>query len=87
MPEGQLVRTQLVVLLVLLADLEAFIALEPAVWVPLTIIHHGRDRGLGCAHLAVLDPVHAQIERQGLKSSGPGSKSPHHTMECPASVG
>jgi hypothetical protein len=38
MPEGQPVRTQLVVLLVLLADLEAFIALEPAVWVPLTII-------------------------------------------------
>jgi hypothetical protein len=32
------VRTQLAVLLVLLADLEAFIALEPAVWVPLTII-------------------------------------------------
>lgn len=28
----------MVVLLVLLADLEAFIALEPAVWVPLTII-------------------------------------------------
>ena len=38
MPEGFPVRTQLVVLLVLLADLEAFIALEPAVWVPLTII-------------------------------------------------
>ena len=31
-------RAQLVVLLVLLADLEAFIALEPGVWVPLTII-------------------------------------------------
>ena len=31
-------RAQLVVLLVLLADLEAFIALEPAVWVPLAII-------------------------------------------------
>lgn len=38
MPEGFSVRTQLAVLLVLLADLEAFIALEPAVWVPLTII-------------------------------------------------
>jgi hypothetical protein len=37
-PEGFPVRTQLAVLLVLLADLEAFIALEPAVWVPLTII-------------------------------------------------
>ena len=31
-------RTQLVVLLVLLADLELFILLEPTVWVPLTII-------------------------------------------------
>ena len=38
MPEGFSVRTQLVVLLVLLVDLEVLILLEPAVWVPLTII-------------------------------------------------
>ena len=38
MPEAFSVRTSLIVLLVLVADLEVYILLEPAVWVPLTII-------------------------------------------------
>jgi hypothetical protein len=61
------VRTQLAVLLVLLADLEVHSPTACSLGAA-HHNHHGRGGGPGCAHLAVLNPLHTQIERQRLES-------------------
>jgi hypothetical protein len=74
MPEGFSVRTQLAVLLVLLADLEVHSPTACSLGAA-HHNHHGRGGGPGCAHLAVLNPLHAQTERQRLESIAGAYKS------------